>query len=75
MLALFVTICELSQVKYEGTLFKAITDARAAPKETPDRSPFSLVAQNGKYLKYFNDPGLSSNIEVPAGIQNPKPRG
>ncbi len=44
----------LSQVRYEGTLFKAITDARAAPKETPDRSPFSLVAQNGKYLKYFN---------------------
>jgi len=44
----------LSQVKYEGTLFKAITDARAAPKETPDRSPFSLVAQNGKFLKYFN---------------------
>jgi len=43
------------QNPYNGTLFKAITEARGLPKETPDRSPFSLVAKNGKYLKYFND--------------------
>ena len=43
------------QNPYSGTLFKAITEARGLPKETPDRSPFSLVARNGKYLKYFND--------------------
>jgi len=42
------------QNPYSGTLFKAITDARGLPKEAPDRSPFSLVAKNGKYLKYFN---------------------
>ena len=43
----------LNQMSYSGTLFRALQEAQGAGKESQDHSPFSVVASNGKYLKYF----------------------
>ena len=58
----------LNQIPYNGTLFKAITDAQGLPKEAPDRSPFSMVANNGKYLKYFNDIESLPTLKILPGL-------
>ena len=70
----FVTICERVRTRTMGPYSRRSQRREAYPKKLRIVPHFPWSPRNGKYLKYFNDLELSSNIEVSAGTGDPKPR-